>query len=70
MQKGVIMMDIRDRILKGKLIEEINRDPEYSEVLGIHDCTKFRGSPVQPQSRDNKEDDTPSVSTSSEHTES
>ena len=35
-------MDVRFRLLKGKLLEEIERDPEYSRLLGLRGRTSFR----------------------------
>lgn len=40
-------MDIRSRIMKGRLIEKMNRDPEFSKVLGLKDRTRFCDVPLQ-----------------------
>ena len=37
-------MDIRSRILKGRLLEEMTREPIYSEELGLSDRSRFRGT--------------------------
>ena len=42
-------MDIRSRILKGRLIEKMHRDPAYSSVLGLDDCSGFRLGPAGQQ---------------------
>ena len=46
-------MDIRSRILKGRLLEEIAREPGYSEKLGLSDRSAFRADEAQrPQDTD------------------
>ena len=45
-------MDIRSRILKGRLIEKMHRDPAYSSALGLDDCSGFRLGPAGPQPSD------------------
>ena len=42
-------MDIRSRILKGRLLEEMTREPGYSEKLGLRDRSSFRAAEAQRQ---------------------
>ena len=38
-------MDVRSRILAGRILEKINRNPSYSKMLGLS------GSPAAPEDR-------------------
>lgn len=40
-------MDTRSRILKSRLLEEMNREPGYSEKLGLSDRSGFRAVEAQ-----------------------
>ena len=46
-------MDVRTRILAGRILEKINRNPSYSKKLGLF------GSPASPEDRTVQEEKAP-----------
>ena len=69
-EKGVIFMDIRSRILKGRLIDRISRDPAYCEKLGLRDLSGFRSGPAEapiPPEPDPQPDLAPDAPQDAEH---
>ena len=50
-------MDIRSRILKSRLLEEMSRDPAYSEMLGLCDRSGFRDGAAQRAESSSAEDE-------------